>query len=131
MARIPELALVPIDRLPILHRDRVAQRAYADSSPVQQSPRFAETGLRELKTPRQQFHWQHSSRPAMCRRSRPRDAPDSTPESPHSAEWKIPTLTPWKNPEAATSSEPDPARSRRIESGNTCSNNLIAPAWIR
>src|SRR5206468_4875815 len=91
IARIPALALAPTDRLPILHRDLGAQRAYVGSSLVQQSPRFPETALCDLKTPRPRFHWRHSSPLAMCRRSRLRGAPDSMPESRRSAGWKIPT----------------------------------------
>src|SRR5215472_15656 len=123
IAGSPALALAPTDRLPILHRDRGAQRACVGSSHLRQSPRSGETALCDLKTPRPRFRWRHSSPPAMCRRSVPRDAPDSKLESHHSAEWKIPTSIASKNRAAARSSGPDWARSRRIGLGSTCSNN--------
>src|SRR5215470_2337702 len=120
IAGTPALALAPTDRLPILHRDRGAQRAYADSSPLPPSPRFPEIGFCDLKTLPPRFRWRRSSPPALCRRSLRRGAPGSKLENRRSAEWKIPTSIASKNPVAVTSSAPDPARSRRTESGSTC-----------
>src|SRR5215471_17824711 len=74
IAGTPALALAPTDPLPILHRDRGAQRAYAGSSHLLQFPRCLETALCDLKTLRPRFHWRRSSLPAMCRPSRLRGA---------------------------------------------------------
>src|SRR6266403_2362328 len=131
LQRIFSPRLAPTGRLPILHRDRGAQRVCADSSLLRQSARCPGNARVYLKMRRQRFRSRHSSQLAMCRRSRRPGARYSMLENHCTAEVKIPASTTWKNRAVAKYLGRGPAMSPRIGSGSTYSNGSIAPAWNR
>src|ERR1051326_1238805 len=85
LQRIPSHEPEPTDQIPILHRDRGAQRAGANSSLLQQSAKRRENGLDDREMLRRRSGSRHSSQPAKCRRSRPLVAQASTPGNRRSA----------------------------------------------
>ena len=112
----------------ISSRSGCATDSMRGPSPAQPSARFGGNSCVSRGKLRLQFHWPRSKQREACRQFHPRAGPDRARENHRNAaaQTRVPPV--FRNRAVAANSARDPARSRRIESGNTCWNATIAPA---